>query len=212
MHDLLPEDLKPIPDHVASLLAAAAAPARPHELAGEDAAVAGYRRVYGTARPPGRRRRLAVLATLTAVGVSFGSAAYAASTGRLPDPIQRTVHSFVDGVPAPAVAEPPPTPASTGPRPSPASADILALCHAWEAFRADPHSPPVTGADRRRLADAAGGERFVTDYCRQLLSGPSTAASASSSASPSVSTSASTKPGNPSPGVPNGKKPSHTSR
>ncbi|MET7392406.1 hypothetical protein ABZS66_02775 [Dactylosporangium sp. NPDC005572] len=208
MHDLLPQDLEPLPDHVVLLLAAAAAPARPHELAGEEAAVAGYRRVYGTVRPRRRRRRFAVLAALTAVGVSFGSAAYAASTGRLPDPIQRTVHSFVEGVPAPAVAEPPPTPASAAPRPSSAAAELVTLCRAWEAFRADPHSPPVTGADRRRLADAAGGERFITDYCRQLLGAP--AASPSTPASTSASTSPPTKPGNPSPGVPNGKKPSHT--
>ncbi|GGM80143.1 hypothetical protein ACFFX1_33835 [Dactylosporangium sucinum] len=204
MRDLDQLDLDRLPAPVASLLAAAAAPGRPHELAGEDAAVAGYRRAYGAAAPPRRReRRLAVLAVATVLGVSFGSAAYAAGTGRLPDPIQRTVHELLSGVPAPERDEPS-RPAPSQGRPSPTPADLVAPCRAWEAFRADPHAPPVTGADRRTLATVIGGEHAITEYCRTLLGGPSPSAPTGPAEKPS------TKPGNPSPGVPNGKKPSRT--
>ena len=72
-----------------ALLSAAAAPARPDELAGEDAAVAAFRAAPRTAH--GSRaatlRRLLPVKILVAIGGSLiltGGAAYATMTGRLP--------------------------------------------------------------------------------------------------------------------------------
>src|SRR2546423_640826 len=89
------------------LLSAAAAPARPGELAGERAAVEGFRRAYR--RPPERRhrpiavalRRTAVVKAATGAAVLFvGGTALAAGTGSLPDPAQQSAHDLL-GVPAP---------------------------------------------------------------------------------------------------------------
>ncbi|GAA2621700.1 hypothetical protein GCM10010399_61050 [Dactylosporangium fulvum] len=224
MTDLGPEDaerlldLHRLPDRrhaaVAVLLAAATAPARPHELAGEEAAVAGYRRVF---RPTVRRRRcIALVAMATAVLVPIGGTAYAAGTGQLPDPIQRTVHSLLSGVGVPApddqetgnLSPSPsqqPSPGRTGTTSSPGVTGPVDLCRAWLVFQADPRSAPVTGTDRRELARAAGSDSGITDYCRKLVGAPSaTPRPGSSSAEPSNP--ATPKPGNPSPGV---KKPDH---
>src|SRR5262245_39109641 len=80
-------------DPLAQLLAAAATPARPDELAGEEAAVTAFR-AANLARPPQSRRRsmlstaLAKLATAKAavavVAVSGGGIALAAGSGHLP--------------------------------------------------------------------------------------------------------------------------------
>jgi hypothetical protein len=101
----------PAPDRagLARLLAAAAAPPRPGELAGERAAVEGFRRAY---RPPtDQRRRLAPALRRTAlvklsavVAVLFlGGTALAAGTGELPAPAQQSAHDLFSplGVPAP---------------------------------------------------------------------------------------------------------------
>lgn len=73
-----------------ALLAAAAAPARPDELAGEDAAVAAFRAAArpaaGTSRAAALRRMLTikVVAIVGASLVLTGGAAYATMTGRIP--------------------------------------------------------------------------------------------------------------------------------
>lgn len=81
---------------LAELLAAAAAPARPHELAGEQAALTAFRVASANPPPPARKSAvkeavmraatfkigLAALATTAA-----GATALAASTGTLPNPL-----------------------------------------------------------------------------------------------------------------------------
>jgi hypothetical protein len=95
------------------LLAAAAAPARPGELAGERAAVEGFRRAYRRSAERRRRRpvvvalrRTVVVKAATGAVVLFvGGTALAAGTGSLPDPAQQSAHDFL-GVPAPHHREP----------------------------------------------------------------------------------------------------------
>lgn len=100
-------------DELVRLLAAAAAPGRPHELAGESAAVAAFS--SASRQPPAtlRRARPAHAWTLTravavkvAAGVAalfLGVAALAAETGHLPTGAQQRVHDVLAplGVPAP---------------------------------------------------------------------------------------------------------------
>ena len=86
---------------VAALLAAAAAPPTPAELAGQEAAlaellaVARARRAIprGTGRP-GRRRRVGLLVAVVVVGLSTTGIA-AATTGTLPDPIRDTARRIL---------------------------------------------------------------------------------------------------------------------
>jgi hypothetical protein len=159
------------------LLRAAAAPGRPHELAGEDAAVAGFRSAY---RPVNRRRRrIVAIAVATFAAASVGGTAFAAGTGHLPGPVRAWLgEADRPSAAAPATtttaAAPPPAsvrgtpPASPGPS---AAAAIVpeAACRAFLAFRDDPHARPVTADERRELARLAGGEPAIEDYCRRLL-------------------------------------------
>jgi len=91
------------------LLAAAAAPARPGELAGERAAVESFRLAY---RPPAEQRRrivpalrrTAIVKVSVVLAVLFlGGTALAAGTGELPAPAQQSAHDLFSplGVPAP---------------------------------------------------------------------------------------------------------------
>ncbi|GAA1527830.1 hypothetical protein GCM10009678_06950 [Actinomadura kijaniata] len=82
------EGLPDFGDHagMTRLLAAATAPARPEELAGEEAAVAAFRDARAAA--PGRRGRTRLLtvkaAVVAAALLAGGGVAWAASTGNLP--------------------------------------------------------------------------------------------------------------------------------
>lgn len=139
---------------VAELLGAAAGPATPDELAGEDAALAAF----GSAMRPtpmrasrSRRRRprrvgLRLAAAVVVVVLSLAGAAGAA-TGTLPAPAQRVVHKMlgVAGVPGPdqSSTEQPPAggqgsepvaPGSTGP--------------GGNGQGRGQGAPPTTGADR----------------------------------------------------------------
>jgi hypothetical protein len=197
---------------VAALLAAAAGPPLPHETRGERAAVDRFREAYDAAdrRRPRRRRRIVAVLAASTVAVLLGGTAYAAHSGRLPDPLQRTAHDFLSavGVPAPDHPSPAPTPtpsagtsSPTAPsltQPSASAALLRDLCRAWRAAEQDPHAQPITNDDRRVLGEAAGGEgrKQIDDYCGRLI-GPTPAATATPGTTP--------KPGNPSPGT----KPTH---
>ena len=175
------------------LLSAAAAPARPGELAGERAAVEGFRRAYR--RPPERRRRrvavalwrTAVVKAATGAVVLFvGGTALAAGTGSLPDPAQQSAHDLL-GVPAPRHHEPggliggghrdgtptSPGPATrtftpTGSTPSvPASPDLAQLCRTYLAAVAAHREPDP--AVRQQLTAAAGKPNKIAPYCVGLL-------------------------------------------
>jgi hypothetical protein len=182
------------PDHagLARLLSAAAAPARPHELAGEQAMVAEFVRVYREPAPrvqPPRARgvRLPRFGRMAAVKVAAGVAllaaggtAFAAETGNLPGPAQRRAHDLFSplGVPAPvtsagrdAVTDRPPSPAAPSAvrSPEPSHSAAVALCRAWVESRRGPHAPQMPAEERRALVTAAGGVAAVPTYCVRVL-------------------------------------------
>ncbi|MEU0556121.1 hypothetical protein [Dactylosporangium sp. NPDC006015] len=143
---------------LAGLLRAAAGPARPGELAGEQAAVDAFRREFAAggagapvasrrARPP--RRRVAVLAAALTAGVLAG-VGVAAGAGRLPAPLQSAAHDWIDQVPdhdpAPAPAAPTRTVRTVSPT-TPAAQQS-----SEPAVTPSPAAPTATaGKDMRKL-------------------------------------------------------------
>jgi hypothetical protein len=192
-----------VPEGLARLLDDAAGPARPRELAGEVAAVAMFRREY---RPVHRRRRRLIAIAMAAVtATAVGGTAFAASSGRLPAPVQ----SWFDGVGTAPTTTAAPRPTTGAPRATtsaPAAApgssatgtvSALEACRAWVAFRADPHNRPVTGEERKELARLAGGEKAIEEYCAKLL-GTEVAPTAEPNAEPTAGpTSKKPKPSRP---------------
>jgi hypothetical protein len=148
---------------LARLLAAAAGPARHHELAGERAVLDAYREAGRNptatmSRPPRAplvtfTRALAAKVVAALAALAIGSAALAAQTGHLPTGAQQTVHDLFSswGVPAPpggdvprrdetARADPgerPAGPATTSPRPD----DPATRAPADHPARAPPGTP-----------------------------------------------------------------------
>ncbi|XTZ17527.1 hypothetical protein ACQSSU_09250 [Micromonospora echinospora] len=177
----------PPDEPVARLLAAAAASARPGELAGEDAALAAFRAAR-TQRPapvpPPRPRRtaraVAWLAGLTVVA----TAGVAVATVHLhrsdppPTPPAPTT-------PAPAPPETAPTPTRTpsaatgttaapsGAQPrrstSPRPAAQRGLCTAYLATSAGQRAKALRTPAFGALVEAAGGPGRVEEYCRELV-------------------------------------------
>ncbi|MFI7677245.1 hypothetical protein [Actinophytocola sp. NPDC049390] len=161
---------------LAEVLRAAAAPAHPGELAGEEAAVAAFRQAapVGTApsRPSAARRVLAkVLTVKAAVAIAVtGSAGVvlAASGGVLPTPWSAAPSTeqapTVTATTAPAATgdrgAPDPS-AGSGPSTAPAERAVVDLCRTYPAgnggHRADPKFRP--------LIEAAGGADEVAEYC-----------------------------------------------
>jgi len=196
---------------LAHLLAAAAGPARPDELDGERAAVAAFRREFRPNPAPAQarrpRRRAGIVAALTAAVLAVGGTAYAATTGHLPDAVQRAVDGmFSGGDPSGSPGASPDgstgtSPAPTGPTTGPTGTEpgvapgapgvdearLKGLCRSWEATRANPHANAISADDLRVLTAAAGGEDRIEAYCAAL-------------ANKAVTPSASDKPGNPDPG------------
>jgi hypothetical protein len=159
---------------VARLLEAAAAPAAPEELAGEQEALAQFAAVHS--RPPTRAsRRTAVpsklftmkaaAAALVAV-LSIGGVA-AAATGLLPG---RT-HHVADRAPAATVAS------TAGHGVGAAVADLDAatqgLCRAWQAGGGTDHGRRTDSEAFQALAAAAGGADNVAAYCKDVTTGGS---------------------------------------
>ena len=160
------------------LLAAAAAPPRPGELAGLAAAVAAFEQAgledeTRVVRVRVRRRPVAGKAVAAAAAVVvFGGSAVAAETGRLPRGAQQQAHRAfaVLGVPPPAggrrAGGPPVAAGSPGPSASAtpavtsAAAPAPGLCKVW---RKKPDKPP------RRLVALAGGVERVAAYCQRVL-------------------------------------------
>ncbi|OLB82503.1 MAG: hypothetical protein AUI14_00490 [Actinobacteria bacterium 13_2_20CM_2_71_6] len=181
---------------LARLLAAAAAPARPGELAGERLAVEAYSRAYHQPVGAGRRGGLAravrrtalVKATVGATVLLVGGAALAAETGRLPAPAQQSAHDLLYpfGVPAPRqeppagqVEQPPnhrmPVPAtspsgavaSVAPHAVTPSADVATLCRSYLGALA--RHEPVDPEVHQKLVALAGGPKKIVGYCGRLL-------------------------------------------
>jgi uncharacterized membrane protein YgcG len=190
-----PADAPPAYAAVAQVLAAAAAPPRPEELAGEAEALARFR-----SRPPAppvrADRRLARLAVVAAVLVgllSVGGVGFA--TGVLPRTgqwINRTVRSVVGTAPASTAAPPRTEPGSStstllggqggsaapsttpGSVQSPSSSAVPgstaaaeALCKAWQAGKGKHMDPAALQA----LATAAHGSDNIPAYCNAVKKG-----------------------------------------
>jgi hypothetical protein len=187
-------------DPVARLLAAAAAPPRPGELAGEDQAVAAFRqaaRVPGRAEPARRwRRRLtAGAAAWAAVGATTVTAGVALAAG---------THVFIDDGPAsrpstaPASAPGPGgtsagvtpsggtrspgasgtgpgtlTPGSTASGAAPSMPEITGLCTAYLHKDPKQREKALRTPSYQRLVTAAGGAARVEAYCTGLAASPS---------------------------------------
>ncbi|MEV7328036.1 hypothetical protein [Micromonospora sp. NPDC093244] len=180
------------PDPLAGLLAAAAAPARPGELAGEQEALAAFRAARADQQPAvsrrSRRRRLttgavawvgALAATATAAGVAFA----AVTLDQPPDPSPPQAPSSPRPSPTDAGASPsgdrgavpdratPGAPSATGVTPSGAlpASQLRGLCRAWQAKKPDQREKALRTPGWRELVTAAGGPAQVGPYCQRLL-------------------------------------------
>jgi len=159
------------PDHrgLAALLSAAKAAPTPEELAGERAAVTGFRAAYREAAPTGgparssRARRspvrMATLKVAASVAVlAVGGTAVAAETGRLPAAAQRQAYElFGDlGVPAPRPAT---GRAAPGPVDSPATGGT-------GPGASGPASPAATSPSAATSSPSAAAATRAHGLCR----------------------------------------------
>ncbi|MET8092457.1 hypothetical protein [Micromonospora sp. NPDC005220] len=192
---------------VAALLAAAAGPVRPSELAGEEVALAAFRAARANPAPavpqrPGRRRVTtgavawigAVAATATA-----GAAFAAVTRDRAPDPVapapshlSPSPHQGATRSPEPTRSMGPGAPSPVAPPPvtaTPASPAIVGqvhgLCRAWRAKKPEQREKALRTPGFQKLVTAAGGPAEVEAYCQRLV--PETKPSESAKATPSKS-------------------------
>lgn len=175
---LLGGDLTPPPqgaETLAALLAAAAAPARPDELAGEAAAMAAFRAHAPTVRRWSLRSALTIkVAAVVAATVAAGGVALASGTGLLPNPFQ----------PSPGTSQSPTGPSSPDDR-SPGTAvtpsidghtnptaALRGLCHSYQAKSSAERGKALQTPAFEALTHAAGAPEHVDGYCAQLLANP----------------------------------------
>ncbi|MDG4810199.1 hypothetical protein O7634_25890 [Micromonospora sp. WMMD1120] len=179
-------------DPVAALLAAAAAPSRAGEMAGEEAAVAAFRAARADPTPAaadrsGRRRLTtgavawigAVAATATA-GAAFAAVTRDRAPEPVPPPPARTAPTPTPGThrstepsrPAgPATPSPALPPPVTG-APSaglPPAGDLDDLCRAWQAKKPAQREKALRTPRFEGLVAAAGGPAQVEAYCQRLV-------------------------------------------
>jgi hypothetical protein len=174
------------------LLAAASAPARPEELAGETGALVAFRyAALGASGGPRRRstakpmwaRLASVKVAAIAVALATTGVALAAGTGVLPTPFKADPPTAApdrtssrpggnpgDTGPTTTGALGGPGAITTGPAPSTTlDPTLVGLCR---AYRAQAKSDPEKVLDKptfERLVAAAGGRDKVEAYCDQLL-------------------------------------------
>ena len=172
-------------DPLTDLLALAAAPARRHELAGEQAALAAFRaaRLVPAVRPrrPSMiKTTLAKLLTLKAAAVlaatAAGGVALAASTGTLPNPLSDTTskpattgHVGHPGASASHRGSDDGGPGDANGSPSPS---LVGLCHAFLAGAGSEHGKALENPAFTVLITKAGGKDKVEAYCTALLASP----------------------------------------
>ncbi len=167
-----------------ALIAAAKVPARPGELAGEEAVMASFR--LHAAKPPAARQSLkATVARLLTVKVgalfaavlSLGGVAVAASTGSLPGPLADLGlgrHPATAGqVPAPG--RPAGNPAHSA-RPNPAPPAVIARCKDYLNWDQERRRRAIGHPDVRDLENNAHSQdpNAVAHYCGQVQPSPST--------------------------------------
>lgn len=164
-------------DPLVALLAAAAAPGRAHELAGERDALAAFHALPAPQHRFSLRRAIAVkIAAVVAVTATAGGIAMASSAGILPNP-------FKPPTTAPASTSPPPSsPGSIKPSPSvappmpPAAqvpvSSLPGLCHALAAKPSGERGKALESPAFSALLDAAGKPQDVAGFCARLLASP----------------------------------------
>ncbi|WP_433121281.1 RNA polymerase sigma factor [Micromonospora sp. CA-246542] len=171
---------------LARLLAAAAGPARPTEMAGEEAALSAFRaaRAVPTPAVARRPRRLrlttgavawigALAATATA-GVAFAAAGLEKAPEPPPAPSSAppTASAHVTtGSVAPSGSTPPGRPSLSGSPPIGASPNgqVHGLCQAWQAKNPEQREKALRTPAFERLVTAAGGIGAVEEYCQRLV-------------------------------------------
>jgi hypothetical protein len=193
--DLPPDQVLSGYAEVAALLAAAAAPARPSELAGKAEVLVELRAVTRSRLRPARaqraerrsrRRRVRLVVVMVTAALAAGGAAAAAS-GHLPGPVRETARRILVTVGAAEATTPTTVPGSAGagqPAPSgstrpgsgPAGAGPVAgpgkegLCQAYLASR-DHNGKNMDATAFRLLAEAAGGSGSIPAYCQDTRPG-----------------------------------------
>jgi hypothetical protein len=179
-------------DPLARLLAAAAAPGRPAELAGEQAALAAFRDAVLPAaqRPAGRLRRvLALKIAGLVVALTAGGVAVAASAGLVPGPLRDETPLAPPASESPkrsatptgsaGSATPPSTPAPAAsdkvvpsPATSEAEAALLGRCRAYLATPPGSRGQMMQRSELDALARAAGGgDDSIEAYCTAVVAG-----------------------------------------
>ncbi|MGQ5261694.1 hypothetical protein ACTWLT_13115 [Micromonospora sp. ZYX-F-536] len=185
-------------DPVARLLAEAAGPTRPGELAGEEAALAAFRAARAdpaptAARRPHRRRvttgAVAWIGALAATATA-GAAFAAVSLDRPPEPppsapsSPSSTPSDVRATPSDDRTAPPDrsTPSATPSAPRtpltttaappaevPPAGQLRGLCHAWLAKKPEQREKALKTPAFEELVTAAGGTAEVEAYCQRLV-------------------------------------------
>ncbi|MDG4839375.1 hypothetical protein O7631_22875 [Micromonospora sp. WMMD967] len=193
---------------VARLLAAAAGPVRPGELAGEEAALAAFRAARAEPSPSvphrARRRRLT-----TGAAAWIGAVAVTATAGAAFAAVRQ------DWIPVPVAPEPPratpdsprsndntrspaetPSRDTVSPRPpspgtpsaaapsadSPPAGPLHGECRSWLSKKPDQREKALRTPGFERLVTAAGGAERVEEYCRRLVAEAKPSAPAKSAA------------------------------
>jgi hypothetical protein len=182
---------------LARLLAAAAAPAAPAELAGEQAALASFAAALGSRPPllaprraagPGKGLPLkaaaaALVAVLSLAGVAAGSGLLADRAAPVAAPAAAgTAAGAAHGLGGAAVADTggmAPAGAAGGRGravaggPEAAGAARAGLCRAWQAGRGGDHGARMDAVAFRALVAAAGGADRVAGWCQDVTGGAS---------------------------------------
>ena len=159
---------------LASLLAAATAPATPEELAGEQAALAVFRAVMPSHPPtlvprraPMASKRLTVKAAAAALVavLSIGGVAAAAS-------------GLLAGQAGRVADRAPSTPAASAAAQGPGKAAVTdldnatqGLCQAWQVGKSADNSSRADAPAFQTLAAAAGGSDNIAGYCADVTAG-----------------------------------------
>ncbi|MBB4905896.1 hypothetical protein [Actinophytocola algeriensis] len=162
-------------DRLAAVLRAAAAPAHPGELAGEEAALAAFRVAAATvpSRPSMLRTVLAKVLTVKAVILLAvaGSAGIvvAATGGVLPTPWSAAPPAAESSTAAPAPTSADRSTEAGAPRPAESSAPnaspVTELCQRYAAHDQQGKAKALNDPAFGPLVAAAGGKGKVADYC-----------------------------------------------
>jgi hypothetical protein len=174
---------------LAGVLAAAAAPVRVGELAGEEAAVAAFREARLGPAVESRRQSMiqSALAKLLTVKVAaltigftaLGGVALAAGTGTLPTPLDKGPSAHPTSSPSAGSREGAGGPES--PRPSPSlkgkgagskgtpSPSMVGLCRAYAAKPVGARGKALESPAFTALVTAAGGKQNVAAFCKVVL-------------------------------------------